>query len=102
MSIISQRAGRVNVRVGGNTQETATLVESLADGKALEKDKTDTTNPVRNALNHLCQRLTSHGCLLRLTDGYTGPTVHSRDYLHVCQCICSREHEVVLGYVADC
>ncbi len=51
MSIISQRAGRVNVRVGGNTQETATLVDSLADGKALEKDKEDTTNPVRNILN---------------------------------------------------
>ncbi|EKM52443.1 glycoside hydrolase family 79 protein [Phanerochaete carnosa HHB-10118-sp] len=43
---MAQRAGRVVIRVGGNSQETATLVNSLADGKAIEKDKADTSNPV--------------------------------------------------------
>lgn len=45
MANIKQRAGRVHVRVGGNTQETATLVDSIPDGKAIEKDKTSATNP---------------------------------------------------------
>ncbi|EIN05136.1 hypothetical protein PUNSTDRAFT_107422 [Punctularia strigosozonata HHB-11173 SS5] len=45
MSNIRQRAGHVRIRVGGNTQETATLVDSLADGKILEKDEDNLTNP---------------------------------------------------------
>lgn len=47
MSIINERAGGVHIRVGGNTQETAVFVESLADGAMIEKDKGDATNPVR-------------------------------------------------------
>ena len=47
MSIIAEKAGAVNVRVGGNTQETAFVVDSLADGKMIEKDKEDASNPVR-------------------------------------------------------
>lgn len=49
MSLIEARAGRVHVRVGGNTQETATLVASLPDGKAIEKQKADNNNPVRTS-----------------------------------------------------
>ena len=40
------RGGKVQIRVGGNTQETATLVDSLSDGRALEKDNDNTSNPV--------------------------------------------------------
>jgi hypothetical protein len=47
MSNIRQRGGFVRVRVGGNSQETATLVGSLTDGKILEKDEQGLTNPVR-------------------------------------------------------
>ena len=47
MSIIAEKAGAVHVRVGGNTQETAFVVPSLADGKMIEKDKEDASNPVR-------------------------------------------------------
>ncbi|KAI0772364.1 hypothetical protein BD413DRAFT_612530 [Trametes elegans] len=36
---VAERAGRVRVRVGGNTQETATLVDSLRDNAIIEKDK---------------------------------------------------------------
>lgn len=46
MGLISQRAGRVHVRVGGNTQETAVLVASLPGGVAISKDKADSSNPV--------------------------------------------------------
>ena len=46
MANIQQRAGRVMVRVGGNTQETAVLVDNIADGKILEKDLSRITNPV--------------------------------------------------------
>ncbi|KDR78254.1 hypothetical protein GALMADRAFT_266767 [Galerina marginata CBS 339.88] len=45
MSNIQQRAGAVHIRVGGNTQETATLVMSTPDGKILEKNLHGVTNP---------------------------------------------------------
>ncbi|KAH9851266.1 glycoside hydrolase family 79 protein [Lenzites betulinus] len=45
MNIVADRAGAVHIRVGGNTQETAFLVESLPDGKMIEKDKEDASNP---------------------------------------------------------
>ncbi|PPQ73631.1 hypothetical protein CVT26_010622 [Gymnopilus dilepis] len=47
MANLQQRVGRINIRVGGNTQETATLVSSTPDGKILEKDKADTSNPTQ-------------------------------------------------------
>lgn len=46
MANLQQRAGRVYVRVGGNTQETAVHVDSLPDGKMIQKDNANTTNPV--------------------------------------------------------
>ena len=48
MSVMAERAGSVHVRVGGNTQETAVLVDSLPDGAMIEKDKLDSSNPVRS------------------------------------------------------
>jgi hypothetical protein len=45
MANIKQRAGAVHIRIGGNTQEYAVLVDSLADGKVIEKDKADSSNP---------------------------------------------------------
>jgi hypothetical protein len=47
MANIGQRAGSVHIRIGGNTQETATLVASIPDGKAIEKDKVSASNPTR-------------------------------------------------------
>ena len=47
MANLRQRAGSVRVRVGGNTQDTATLVASTPDGAALEKDYGSSQNPVR-------------------------------------------------------
>ncbi|KAF7322011.1 Glyco-hydro-79C domain-containing protein [Mycena kentingensis (nom. inval.)] len=41
MANIQQRAGSVMVRVGGNTQESAKLVESLPNGRILQKDYTN-------------------------------------------------------------
>jgi hypothetical protein len=46
MSSLAQRGGRVNVRVGGNTQDYATLVPSLPNGKMIQKQNTGNTNPV--------------------------------------------------------
>ncbi|KAF8994926.1 hypothetical protein BDQ17DRAFT_1412398 [Cyathus striatus] len=45
MANLQQRGGKVQVRVGGNTQETAVLVDSTPDGKILEKDLSGVTNP---------------------------------------------------------
>ncbi|KIM41887.1 glycoside hydrolase family 79 protein [Hebeloma cylindrosporum] len=47
MANIQQRAGRVVVRVGGNTQETAVLVDSTPDGRILEKDLSRISNPTQ-------------------------------------------------------
>ena len=47
MSNIVQRMKRVNVRVGGNSQETALMVDTLPNGKVLEKNLTDTINPTQ-------------------------------------------------------
>ncbi|KAL7278756.1 hypothetical protein ACG7TL_007763 [Trametes sanguinea] len=47
MALVAERAGRVLVRVGGNTQDTARMVQSLEDGKAIEKQKVDTNNPTQ-------------------------------------------------------
>ena len=48
MANLQQRSGRITVRVGGNSQETAVMVPSLADGGTLEKDKASLYNPVRH------------------------------------------------------
>jgi hypothetical protein len=46
MANLQQRVGRIKIRVGGNTQETAVLVDSTPDGKILEKDINGVSNPV--------------------------------------------------------
>ncbi|KAJ7757813.1 glycoside hydrolase family 79 protein [Mycena maculata] len=45
MSNVQARGGSVRVRVGGNTQETATLFASLPDGKMMEKQAQVTDDP---------------------------------------------------------
>ncbi|CDO76007.1 Glycoside Hydrolase Family 79 protein [Trametes cinnabarina] len=45
MNIVAERAGAVHIRVGGNTQETAYMVDSLPNGEFLEKDHEDASNP---------------------------------------------------------
>lgn len=47
MSNIASRAGRVNVRVGGNTQDYAFIVPSLPGNKIISKLDTGNTNPTQ-------------------------------------------------------
>jgi hypothetical protein len=53
MANLRQRGGSVKVRVGGNTQETATLVASTPDGAALEKDYGKVSNPVSASFSNI-------------------------------------------------
>ena len=53
MGNIQQRAGGVIIRVGGNSQETAVLVDQTSDGLVLEKDLSSTFNPVRISILHI-------------------------------------------------
>ena len=46
MSNLVRRAGRVNVRVGGNTQETAVMVQNTTSGRLLQKDYNNTLGTV--------------------------------------------------------
>ncbi|KAI0354194.1 hypothetical protein OH77DRAFT_1426226 [Trametes cingulata] len=47
LSAVVERAGRVRIRVGGNTQETATLVDSLPDNAIIEKAKSADGTPTQ-------------------------------------------------------
>ncbi|KAL0954378.1 hypothetical protein HGRIS_003363 [Hohenbuehelia grisea] len=47
MSNLAERAGYVRVRVGGNTQDFATLSDDLPDGKLLQKENVNNTNPTQ-------------------------------------------------------
>lgn len=47
MSNIVSRAGRVNIRVGGNTQDYAFMVASLPGNKIISKLQTGNTNPTQ-------------------------------------------------------
>jgi len=53
MGNIQQRAGGVTIRVGGNSQETAVLVNQTSDGRILEKDPSGFSNPVRFSSLHI-------------------------------------------------
>lgn len=46
MSNIQSRAGRVNIRVGGNTQDTAAMVDSLPNNTVIMKETQNTESPV--------------------------------------------------------
>ncbi|KZT00169.1 glycoside hydrolase family 79 protein [Laetiporus sulphureus 93-53] len=45
MALITERAGRVHVRVGGNSQENAMLISDLPNGKSITKQSVDGGNP---------------------------------------------------------
>ncbi|GJE97918.1 glycoside hydrolase family 79 protein [Phanerochaete sordida] len=45
MALIADRAGQVVIRVGGNTQDYATLVANTSDGRMVEKQAIDPNNP---------------------------------------------------------
>ncbi|KAJ7593397.1 glycoside hydrolase family 79 protein [Mycena floridula] len=47
ISNLVQRSGHVRIRVGGNTQETAVLVDSLPNGRMIAKDNDNTSNPTK-------------------------------------------------------
>ncbi|KAF8882861.1 glycoside hydrolase family 79 protein [Infundibulicybe gibba] len=47
MGNLQQRSGGVHIRVGGNTQETAVLVDQISDGRILEKNQTGSSNPTQ-------------------------------------------------------
>ncbi|KAK2460443.1 hypothetical protein APHAL10511_007608 [Amanita phalloides] len=42
MANLVRRSGRVNIRVGGNSQETAVMVQNTTDGKLINKDYNNT------------------------------------------------------------
>jgi len=63
MALLRKRGGEVHIRVGGNTQETAVLVDSLPGGVMVAKERGTTGDVVRAIytiiigdiiLNHLC------------------------------------------------
>ena len=103
MSLVAERAGRVHVRVGGNTQETARMVTSLPDGKAIEKQKVDTNNPVRLLLRspRRVQLIDAFGWIPPVLDTNAGAAVHARDLVFVVEHLVAGEREVVSWYTLE-
>ena len=56
MSLLAERSGEVVIRVGGNTQDYATMVDSVPSGGILGKIQEDTANPVRKRSLHSALR----------------------------------------------
>ena len=80
MSNVQARGGSVRVRVGGNTQDTATLEPSLADGKMMEKQSQDTANPVRFSSQRHARRLPAQP-----VDPYSRVAIHAGCSLYACE-----------------
>lgn len=55
MSNIAERAGEVHVRCGGNTQESAVMVESNPNGLMIDKDYSSVSGTVRHSCIHILQ-----------------------------------------------
>ncbi|KAI6122360.1 glycoside hydrolase family 79 protein [Pisolithus croceorrhizus] len=69
MSNIRQRAGEVRIRVGGNTQETASLVDSLPDGDMALKEPSNLNDPTSTpALRYTADALYMLGNISSLVD----------------------------------
>lgn len=49
MANLVRRSGRVNIRVGGNSQETAVMVQNTTTGALIVKD----TNNTQGTVSHL-------------------------------------------------
>ncbi|KAH9929444.1 uncharacterized protein B0H18DRAFT_1153432 [Fomitopsis serialis] len=47
MALVAERSGSVHIRVGGNTQEYAALVQSLPEDKIVEKEAVNVNNPTQ-------------------------------------------------------
>lgn len=54
MATLQERSGAVNIRVGGNTQENATVVDSLPNDRAVQKEQTAKGTAVRYTTNEQC------------------------------------------------
>lgn len=92
MSSLAQRGGRVNIRVGGNTQDYATLVSSNSNGKMIQKQKTGNTNPVGSIYSPcLVKQLTSDQC--EDTNAHFG--FHGGSSLHTRKCFKTGECPLV-------
>lgn len=90
MSILAERIGSVHVRVGGNTQDFAYVVDTLEDGKMMEKDKSYLKNPVSLAITiqpDLPLTLSES-----LKDRYSHSCTHHRLLLHARERLFAREH----------
>ena len=90
MSIIAEKAGAVHVRVGGNTQETAFVVDSLPDGGIIEKNKEDASNPVRTKSYSRDLEKTSSTRTDLLPDVHAHSCAHSRPAIHASKHLLAR------------
>lgn len=65
MENIRERAGSVHVRIGGNTQDFATLVDSIPGGASVEKVGGVSANPVNINILYVTEGLVR--CLMAVT-----------------------------------
>ena len=98
MSLLAERAGQVVVRVGGNTQDYATLVANTSDGRILEKESIDPNNPVSLGIH---SPLTIYS-IVPNADGYAYACLHGRPLVHDVEHLNLRKRQVVPRYGVSC
>lgn len=96
MALVSERGGKVNCRFGGNTQDYAVVVPSLPDNKAIEKDKTDSSNPV---CIHVLEKCVMNCLTITTVDGYPDLVSYPRNDISAQQRVNSCECAMVSRFV---
>ena len=84
MSNLEERAGGVVIRLGGNTQEYASMVDSLPKGATFSKAAFNSNQTVSWIFSHYLESVRSSFSFLSFTDPDTGCGVYDRYVLHDC------------------
>lgn len=82
MAILRERAGEVLIRVGGNTQETAVLVDSLPGGVMMTKERGSTGDVVRAVCMIVIGDIMFNHFFLITSDCNSNTSLHGRSFLH--------------------
>ena len=99
MSVLRQRGGEVRIRVGGNTQESAALVDTLPNGAMILKQPSNLNDPVGDILLHFWTFVTVLYLFPSLIDIDTRAQVYGRRHLHAGKYIIICGYQVVPRYV---
>jgi hypothetical protein len=96
MALLRERAGEVRIRVGGNTQESAVLVDSLPGGVMMTKQHLATGYVVRTSCMIPYSMTSSFNYrFMNASDRYPDSSLHRRGFVYYGEHLGSCEYEMV-------